>query len=94
MLNTGDAPKSRGRKDDPKHDAWQRRVIEIAIQHGFSCEHIYHTRDSRGSQKGYPDLHMLNLGAIRSVCSLSARSARTSRNASVELDARAEAMWT
>ena len=66
VLDT-DAPKSRGRKDDPKHDAWQRRVIEIAIQHGFSREHIYHTRDSRGSQKGYPDLHMLNLGTIRSV---------------------------
>ena len=36
---------------------FQAQVMALAKQQGWA--HIYHTHDSRRSQAGYPDLHML-----------------------------------
>ena len=58
---------SRGRADDPKHNEWQAEVLKMAVAAGFSADLHYHTYDSRKSTEGYPDLHMLNLGTMRSV---------------------------
>lgn len=36
--------------------AWQTQVIELLQWRGFPLNLIYHTRDSRGSPPGFPDL--------------------------------------
>ena len=38
---------------------WQRHIVEMATGLGWSL--IYHTFESRGSQRGYPDLHMVRV---------------------------------
>ncbi len=40
-------------------EAFQQWVINAAVQLGWNRELIYHTRDSRKSTKGFPDLCMV-----------------------------------
>lgn len=39
--------------DDASEAEWQARVVAVAESHGWT---VYHTRDSRGSNPGLPDL--------------------------------------
>lgn len=38
---------------DCAEEEFQKRVVDFATMHGWM---VYHTRDSRGSQEGFPDL--------------------------------------
>jgi hypothetical protein len=40
---------------------FQARILRLARQHGWLC---YHTRDSRGSAEGFPDLVMVRESII------------------------------
>lgn len=46
---------------DEAEASFQARVLRLARQHGWLC---YHTRDSRGSTEGFPDLVMVRESII------------------------------
>jgi hypothetical protein len=63
-LTDGDAMSSedyRAHIEEPKNETqFQDWIIIEAIEAGWPEEFIYHTRNSRGSRKGYPDLSMVH----------------------------------
>lgn len=51
----------------PTEAEFTRLFLRIARSKGWPKELRYHVRDSRGSQRGYPDWHLIHPGQGRSI---------------------------